>query len=422
MTRSYFLDLARSGRACPMATDLVLNEEPDPEAARRDGDAAGPGRGTARAALGLAAWPCRSWTCGSRRPTCWPAWESARKRRTGSTSPRPLDHGDAGGAAGGEAPAVPEARHATGPCGTSRDRPTSCPIGMTIGPFSLATKLMADPITAAALLGSGVTPEDDPQVKLLCDCLEAAEATVLESVRRQLEQGARAVLVCEPAASIGLSLASPDQGRLADLRAAGARAQRAARVRSSGTPRRDLIFHDCGELTARDGPGVRRPARAGRPEPGQLAKALGRRGAGPAIRSCSTATCPRSRSTPTPTCRWRKCAGDRVSWFRPCAAAATPTSWAPSATCSMSREPARRSGGRSRRWRMRREHGDPQETHPSELVAVEVGKEGSLEPSRITLWQGPAHHRRRLGHRVPEARASGGAVAGPLEPDAAGRR
>jgi len=72
---------------------------------------------------------------------------------------------------------------------------------MTIGPFSLATKPMADPITAAALLGSGVSAEADSQVKLLCDCLEAAESVVLSSVRRHLEQGARAMLVCEPAAS-----------------------------------------------------------------------------------------------------------------------------------------------------------------------------------------------------------------------------
>src|SRR5271166_6307687 len=37
MATSIFLDIARSGRCLPMATDLVLNEDPDPEATRRNG-------------------------------------------------------------------------------------------------------------------------------------------------------------------------------------------------------------------------------------------------------------------------------------------------------------------------------------------------------------------------------------------------
>ena len=122
------------------------------------------------------------------------------------------------------------------------------PIGMTIGPFSLATKLMADPITAAALLGSGVPAEADPQVKLLCDCLEAAELAVLSSVRRQLEQGARAMLVCEPAAS--MAFLSPRQ-----IKAGSPIFERLVlepNSRLGGVLREaecDLIFHDCGELT-----------------------------------------------------------------------------------------------------------------------------------------------------------------------------
>src|SRR5271157_3423984 len=37
MATSYYLDIARSGRCLPPATDLVLNADPDPEATRRDG-------------------------------------------------------------------------------------------------------------------------------------------------------------------------------------------------------------------------------------------------------------------------------------------------------------------------------------------------------------------------------------------------
>lgn len=122
------------------------------------------------------------------------------------------------------------------------------PVGMTIGPFSLATKLMADPITAVALLGSGVSPEADPQVRLLLDCLEAAEAAVLSSVRRQLEQGARAMMVCEPTAST--SFFSPRQikrGSTIFERLAmepNCRLCRVLRDAEAG-----LIFHNCGELT-----------------------------------------------------------------------------------------------------------------------------------------------------------------------------
>ena len=119
---------------------------------------------------------------------------------------------------------------------------------MTIGPFSLATKLMADPITAAALLGRGVSAEAESQVKLLCDCLEAAEAVVLSSIRRQLKQGARAMLVCEPAASTAflsprqIKAGSPIFERLVLL--PNARLSRVLREAEC-----DLIFHNCGELT-----------------------------------------------------------------------------------------------------------------------------------------------------------------------------
>jgi uroporphyrinogen-III decarboxylase len=120
---------------------------------------------------------------------------------------------------------------------------------MMIGPFSLATKLMADPITAVALLGSGVRREQDPQVQLVFDCLEAAESVLLKSVQRQLEHGARAMLVCEPAAST--AFLSPRQMKAGSpifehlVLAPNSRLKDA--LEQAGA---DLIFHDCGELTA----------------------------------------------------------------------------------------------------------------------------------------------------------------------------
>ncbi len=247
MAISYYLDIARSGRCLPMAIDLVLNEEPDPESTRRDG-------------LRLGQVVERT------------------ARRWGSSLALPLmdlrlDKADLLARLGiGEdeadrfhfaAPIDPQTRdalrrsEAAGCFGsTARDGALRyiagatdlLPVGLTIGPFSLATKLMADPITAVALLGSGVTAEADQQVRLLCDCLEIAEEVVLASVRRQLDQGARAILVCEPAAST--AFISPRQikrGSTIFERLVIEPNSRLCQVLQNADA--DLIFHDCGELT-----------------------------------------------------------------------------------------------------------------------------------------------------------------------------
>jgi hypothetical protein len=121
------------------------------------------------------------------------------------------------------------------------------PVGMAIGPFSLATRLMADPITAAALAGSGVGAEDSDEVRLLWQCLRAAEAAVLRSVRSQIRHGARAVMICEPAASI--AFISPRQIRagsnLFERLVMEPNLRLKAALDEAGC---DLIFHDCGEL------------------------------------------------------------------------------------------------------------------------------------------------------------------------------
>jgi len=125
--------------------------------------------------------------------------------------------------------------------------PDMFPVGMAIGPFSLATRLMADPITAAALAGSGVVAEDSDEVRLLWQCLRAAEAAVLRSVRSQIRHGARAVMICEPAASI--AFISPRQIRsgsnLFERLVMEPNLRLKAALDDAGC---DLIFHDCGEL------------------------------------------------------------------------------------------------------------------------------------------------------------------------------
>jgi uroporphyrinogen-III decarboxylase len=122
------------------------------------------------------------------------------------------------------------------------------PVGMAIGPFSLATKLLADPITPVYLSGSGARADEEPEIGLLEAVLELATDVVLESVAQQAAAGAEAIVIAEPAANIAYF--SPNQ------LAAGAdvfeRYVTAVNLRIARRIREcqmDLLFHCCGELT-----------------------------------------------------------------------------------------------------------------------------------------------------------------------------
>ena len=121
------------------------------------------------------------------------------------------------------------------------------PVGMAIGPFSLTTRLLADPITAAAMAGSGVDARQSDEVRLLWQCLRVSEAAVLRSVRSQIRHGARAIMICEPTASI--AFISPRQmkagSNLFERLVMEPNLRVKAALEEAGC---DLIFHDCGEL------------------------------------------------------------------------------------------------------------------------------------------------------------------------------
>jgi uroporphyrinogen-III decarboxylase len=127
------------------------------------------------------------------------------------------------------------------------ERTDLLPVGMLIGPFSLMTKLAADPITPVALAGAGVSAEEDAGVRLADRCLELGVATVLRSARAQIEAGARAIILCEPAANT--VYLSPRQMRNGSKIFERFVLEPNRRVRAlleqHGV---DLIFHDCGEL------------------------------------------------------------------------------------------------------------------------------------------------------------------------------
>ena len=231
----------------PVGTDLVLHEESEPEKVRNDGVALG--RVIERFA--------RRWGT----PLAIPLMDLRLEK---------IDLLAMAGVSAAEA----EAFHFNGPiddallaelCGEQtapvcpgsaardeaiayiRSRADLIAVGMAIGPFSLTTRLMADPISAAAMAGSGAEPEDSPDVRLLWQCLRVAEAAVLRSVRSQMAQGAQAIMICEPAAC--KAYISPRQ-----MKAGSNLFERLVmepNLRVSETLDQggcDLIFHDCGEL------------------------------------------------------------------------------------------------------------------------------------------------------------------------------
>lgn len=122
------------------------------------------------------------------------------------------------------------------------------PVGMAIGPFSLMTKLLSDPITAVYLAGSGANADDEPEIRTALTALEMSLLVIFRTLELQAAAGARAFFLCEPAANVVyLSPRQMESG--SDI---FERFVMAPNRRIRDHLRRlncDLFFHDCGELT-----------------------------------------------------------------------------------------------------------------------------------------------------------------------------
>jgi uroporphyrinogen-III decarboxylase len=127
-------------------------------------------------------------------------------------------------------------------------KPGLVPMGMGIGPFSLMTKLVSDPITPVFLAGTGLTAEDEPEVALIERAIEVGTKIILDYFTAQIDAGAKAMIVCEPAAN--LVYFSPNQlensFEIFDRYVTEPMRRVKALLDSRGV---DLVFHDCGELT-----------------------------------------------------------------------------------------------------------------------------------------------------------------------------
>ncbi len=248
MDRQFYTDLGRSGLRMPIGTDLVLHERDHPETIAQDGVALGQvveetarRYGTPLAfghmdltlektvlleSLGVPAKEIPSYHFAA--PPEPEAVERVRNLIRDSRNQRLRAHIES----------VAHIAHHT----------DLVPVGMGIGPFSLMTKLLADPITPIYLAGSGIAAEDDPDVGTMEAALKLALEMVLAVVRAQLEAGAKAVFIAEPAANV--VYVSPKQmaaGSDVFDRYVGRSERRVkALLDERGV---DLIFHCCGELT-----------------------------------------------------------------------------------------------------------------------------------------------------------------------------
>ncbi|NOU36043.1 MAG: hypothetical protein HOO88_04675 [Kiritimatiellaceae bacterium] len=121
-------------------------------------------------------------------------------------------------------------------------------LGMGIGPFSLMTKMLSDPITPVFMAGTGLTAEEEDDVAMLECVMELSTQIILRYLTEQAKAGAKAIIVCEPAAN--LVFFSPNQlaegSDVFERFVMEPNLKIKARLDELGV---DLIFHDCGELT-----------------------------------------------------------------------------------------------------------------------------------------------------------------------------
>ena len=248
MNRHFYLDVARSGLRMPIGTDLVLHEKPDPERIVRDGQALGKvveeaarryGTPLAFAHMDLTLEKtalCEMLDIPTEEIPTYHFHESpgedifrkVEDRINGPLHPQLQAHIDS---------VAYIAKHTD-----------LIPVGMGIGPFSLMTKLLSDPITPIYVAGSGVTADEDPEVQTVEALLELSLQIVLRSVSAQIQAGAKAFFIAEPAANkVYISPKQIEAGSdIFERYVIRLHRWIKALLDSHGV---DLIFHCCAELT-----------------------------------------------------------------------------------------------------------------------------------------------------------------------------
>ena len=240
MNRDYFLNLARNGHCLPIGTHMVLHEQVDPDAVVLQGNQLGKViADTAERFNTPLAVPLMDLSLEKEALLMAmgvPADEIGKYHFTANPTPP------------NEVALTPRMLAACEAIHYVTQQPGLLPMGMCIGPYSLLTKLVTDPITPVYLMGAGMSAEDEPEIGLLNQLLKIGEQVINRYVDAQITAGAQALIVCEPAAN--LIYFSPNQLKansepfefyvMAPMR------RLAARLAERGVA---LVFHDCGQLT-----------------------------------------------------------------------------------------------------------------------------------------------------------------------------
>jgi uroporphyrinogen-III decarboxylase len=240
LSRQTYLDLAAAGHRAPIGTHLVLHTKADAEAILLDGPRLG----------GVAAETCERFQTPLAIPVMDLMLEKAAMLGAFGVPAGEVDgfHFDHPPGDPGEFLFTPRMRATCEAIAHVASKTSLLPVGMGIGPFSLMTKLVKDPITPVFHAGSGMTGDDEAEIAVVEGCLEAGMQVILAFLGAQADAGAKAIIVCEPAAN--LVYFSPNQLKesfeIFDRYVMSPMRRIKSLLDSKGV---DLIFHDCGELT-----------------------------------------------------------------------------------------------------------------------------------------------------------------------------
>lgn len=246
MQREFYLDLARQGLRMPIGTDLILHEHEDAGAILHNGPKLG-----------------RVFETAARRyhtPLAFPIMdlrvEKADLLSGLGIAADKIDTHHFDECPGDEAFSRLESHLAKPPGKRLQSQVEAIrhvattdllPVGMAIGPFSLMTKLIADPITAVYLAASGISAADEPEVAAVERTLDLSVLVILRSIQMQINAGAKAIFIAEPAAN--KAYISPNQleagSDIFDRYVLAPNQRIKSLMNRHGV---DLIFHCCGEL------------------------------------------------------------------------------------------------------------------------------------------------------------------------------
>lgn len=240
MERQYYLDLAASGLKMPIGTHLVLHEHADHAVIPDDGRRLG----------GVIEEAARRFRC----PMALPLMD-LKLEKEALLHARGVDEAEIDSFHFDETPSddwdVPLTRKMDAVCEAIHyiaNATDLLPVGMGIGPFSLMTKLISDPITPVYLAGDGASADDEEEVGLVERLLDLSSKTIRLYLDAQIQAGAKAIILCEPAANkVYFSPNQLDESHdVFDRYVMKFNREIRAQLAAADV---DLIFHDCGELT-----------------------------------------------------------------------------------------------------------------------------------------------------------------------------